>query len=171
MKATNKKLINCSDCAKEISKNAKTCPNCGAKNKKKSGAAGLIALLLVGLFLMASFNVGSEVNSSAQDRSSAGAEKLEVQNWRCSESYGYITAEGRVKNISNQPLKNIQVVAEHFAKDGTFITSDSALIEYNPIMPGQISPFKAMTTQNPMMSKCSISFKTLMGGAVSFVNK
>ena len=30
----NKKIINCKVCDKEIAKNAKTCPNCGAKNKK-----------------------------------------------------------------------------------------------------------------------------------------
>ncbi|MBQ8999275.1 MAG: Ltp family lipoprotein [Clostridium sp.] len=28
------KLINCKDCGKEISSGAKSCPNCGAKNKK-----------------------------------------------------------------------------------------------------------------------------------------
>ena len=29
-----KKIINCKTCSKEIASSAKTCPNCGAKNKK-----------------------------------------------------------------------------------------------------------------------------------------
>ena len=47
------------------------------------------------------------------------------------------------------------------------ITSD-ALIEYNPILPGQISPFKVMVTENPSMRKAGVEFKSLLGGAMSF---
>lgn len=38
-------LITCKDCGKEISKNAKTCPHCGAKIKK----LGLIAKVFIGI--------------------------------------------------------------------------------------------------------------------------
>ena len=48
----NMGLINCSECKKEISDTAKTCPNCGFVNKKKSKSllyigCGLLSLILL----------------------------------------------------------------------------------------------------------------------------
>jgi len=84
-----------------------------------------------------------------------------------SESGSYRYVEGQVKNVSAEPLKNVMVVATWYDKDDNFIKSDNALIEYNPILPGQISPFKAMTTGNPAMAKYSVEFKTIFGGALA----
>lgn len=42
------KLIQCKDCGNQISKNAATCPNCGAKNKRTSIVTWL-ALLFIGI--------------------------------------------------------------------------------------------------------------------------
>ena len=41
------KLKACSDCGKEISKKAKTCPHCGAKNKKKGRLLGFIIVVVI----------------------------------------------------------------------------------------------------------------------------
>ena len=49
---------------------------------------------------------------------------------------------------------------------GTFITTDNALIDYNPILPGQTSPFKTMSSTNPAMSKYTVDFKHLIGGTI-----
>lgn len=72
-----------------------------------------------------------------------------------------------MKNISDQPLKNVTAVATWLDKDGGFIKSDNAIIEYNPILPGQISPFKTMSSTNPAMEKYSVGFKTLFGGSLA----
>lgn len=46
-------LVKCSECGKEISNSAKTCPNCGAKNKKKGiGVGGVLLLGIVSFFLL-----------------------------------------------------------------------------------------------------------------------
>jgi hypothetical protein len=84
-----------------------------------------------------------------------------------SESGHYHYVEGQVKNISNQSLKNVAAVATWFDKDGGFIKADNALIEYNPILPGQTSPFKTISSGNPAMSKYRVNFKTLMGGTLA----
>ena len=46
------KLINCKDCGKEISSGAKSCPNCGARNKKpfykRPWFIGAILLFIIG---------------------------------------------------------------------------------------------------------------------------
>ncbi len=43
------KLIKCKACGNQIAKDAKTCPQCGAKNKKRGGC-GVIVLVLLVLF-------------------------------------------------------------------------------------------------------------------------
>ena len=52
-----------------------------------------------------------------------------------SEAGGLHIVEGRVENISGNGLKNIEAVTNWYAADGTLITSDSAIIEYNSILP------------------------------------
>lgn len=96
---------------------------------------------------------------------------LVILDWSWSEDYGYVTVEGQVRNISGRKLENVEAVASFFAEDGTFITSDSSLVEYNPLMPGQVSPFKVMKTYNPLMRKASIGFKTMWGSALTTINK
>jgi hypothetical protein len=43
------------------------------------------------------------------------------------------------------------VVASWYDKDGTFISSDDAPIEYQPLMPGHTSPFKSLIQGMPRM--------------------
>jgi len=97
--------------------------------------------------------------------------QLEVVSSRWSENYGYATYEGQVKNISNAKLDNVQAVVTWYDKNGNMITSSSALIEYNPILPGQISPFKVMKTYNPAMEKAGVEFSKLMGGTLRVYRK
>jgi TM2 domain-containing membrane protein YozV len=91
---------------------------------------------------------------------------VHVVNFNCSRAYGFTTVDGEIRNISNSPISNLMIVASHYASDGTFIRSDSGMVEYNPLMPGQTSPFKAVGTDNPMISNCKVGFKRMFGGAV-----
>ena len=92
--------------------------------------------------------------------------QLELLNTSWSENYGYATYEGQVKNISSLKLENIQAVVTWYDGNGNMITSSSAMIEYNPILPGQASPFKVMKTYNPAMQKAGVEFSHLMGGTI-----
>lgn len=105
--------------------------------------------------------------TQARDRQRRRASaKLEVLKWSWHTQYDYAIAEGQVRNISTEPLRNIEAVVIFKTRGGDFITSGSALIDYNPILPGQTSPFKVMATHNPAMDKASLEFKELMGGQV-----
>ena len=73
-----------------------------------------------------------------------------------------------MKNISDGPLRGVEVVASWYDKNGNFITSDSAVIEYSPIMPGQKSPFKTISRANPLMQRYTVSFKQLFGGELQW---
>lgn len=93
---------------------------------------------------------------------------LELITWSWSRTGGgsYVEAKGQVKNISGQNLQNVEAVASFFDGNGNFITSSDALIDYNPILAGQVSPFHILETYNPAMKKARIEFKYLMGGTI-----
>lgn len=97
---------------------------------------------------------------------SSGGEQLELLSFSCSEEYGYSKVSGQVKNISDKPMKDVMVVGSWFTTDGTFVKSGDALIEYNPILPGQTSPFETLTTGNPAIAKCKVEFKEFFGGTI-----
>ncbi len=93
---------------------------------------------------------------------------LELLSWRLSSGpYGLVTAEGQIKNISNKSLRNVQAVATFYDAQGQFITSGTAIIEYNPILPRQTSPFAAMVSFNPAIEKADIEFKYFGAGTIS----
>jgi hypothetical protein len=94
------------------------------------------------------------------------ADQLELLSSRGYNEYGYHHVEGEVKNLSGRSLENVAVDVSWYTKDDRFITSDDALIEYNPLLPGQTSPFKSLVRSNPEMSKYTVSFKKLFGGSI-----
>ena len=85
-------------------------------------------------------------------------EPLTVLNFRCYEEHGYAFVDGMVRNNTNMRLENVMAVTSWYTSEGTFISSHDALIDYNPVMPGQESPFQTIGTHNPQMSKCKLSF-------------
>lgn len=98
---------------------------------------------------------------------------LELITWSWSTTAGgrYVEARGQVKNISGQSLRNVEAVVNFYDRSGNFITSSSALIEFNPILADQTSPFTVMETYNPAMHTAGIQFKFLMGGTISTYRK
>jgi hypothetical protein len=95
---------------------------------------------------------------------------LELVKFSWHTEYGHAIMEGQVRNISSRSLRNVEAVATFYTADGEFITSADALIDYNPILPGQASPFKVYATENPAMKKAGVEFKELMGGTIAFRN-
>lgn len=97
--------------------------------------------------------------------------KIEVQSWSLGVEHGYAIVTGEIKNISDENLKNVEAVASFYTEDGTFISADSALIEYQTLLPGQTSPFKIMEDKNPLMHNVKIAFKTLFGDPIPYEGK
>jgi hypothetical protein len=114
--------------------------------------AGVFGLyLFVTLMPSASFGGGSSTTTSpvlalrsATETTSAGG--------------GYRVIEGEVVNISSSSIRFVMAVVSWYSSSGTFITSDRAVVDYTPLMPGQKSPFKVMTRINPEMATYSIEF-------------
>ena len=179
-------LTKCKECGKEVSKKAEACPHCGARlSAKQYGCGtlivlGVLVLILIGIFSpdttppTPSKNESSTTTSSRSPRtessSRANAPPLELLSFRCEKEYSYVFVSGEVKNVSSQKLKNVMAVGEFRASDGSLVKSEDALIDYNPILPGQSSPFKAGGTDNPAIKSCNISFKYLLGGTIGYTS-
>lgn len=184
-------LIKCKECGNEVSKKAKTCPKCGAPVKQSSSLG--VVLLVGGVLIFLAVTIAPNMDSGKSKSPSrmeyeralrianeagneianevAAARKgppLELISWRCESEHGYMYVRGQVKNVSSHSLKNVMAVGTFKTKSGQFIKSSDALIEYNPILPGQTSPFETGATRNPAFAQCNIDFKELMGGTINF---
>lgn len=133
----------------------------------------LLLLAVVGIgwvYLQMLSNPSQPAKQSAPDASpsppAAAEVKLQLLSRRGTEGSGYSKVNGQVKNISPAALKNVEAVVSFFTKTGDFVKSDSALIDYNPILPGQTSPFEVITTTNPEISNFRVEFKTFMDGTI-----
>lgn len=91
--------------------------------------------------------------------------KLELLAGGCTYAYSYMTYDGQVQNISGQAMKSVQAVVSYYAGT-TFVTSDYAYLQYDPLLPGQISPFKVMTRYNPAITGCLVEFKEALGAKI-----
>lgn len=114
--------------------------------------------------------VADALKAQADAAKAASKPKLHVSGSNCVKEYGFMTVSGTVTNRTSAPIDSLMVVGLFGKSDGTFVKSASAMVDYQPLLPGQTSPFKAMTTENPAISKCGVSFKTMFGGEVSSDN-
>jgi flagellar basal body-associated protein FliL len=113
---------------------------------------------------------GSTSRPGATPRPTATPEyllELLSLNSETSSGGSYITVYGQVKNISNRSLENVEAVVQYYDSSDKFVKSDDALIDYDPILPGQTSPFSVITADNPEIDSYSVSFKFLLDGTIS----
>ncbi len=140
------------------------------------GVRFVIALVLfvIGVSMITSDAVnraasgGVESGTQAVDSGvpAAGSEKLELVSFKCSTEYGFSKVTGEVKNISGKSMDSVVAVGSFYTKSGEFVKSSDAIIDYNPILAGQTSPFQVITTSNPEMDSCKIAFKEFFGGTI-----
>jgi hypothetical protein len=91
---------------------------------------------------------------------------LLASNGYSSSEGAFFHVEGQVRNLSKKPLESVMAVTTWYDKQGAFIKTAEALIDFNPILPGQTSPFKTITSGNPAMSKYTVEFKHIFGRTI-----
>ncbi len=182
----------CPYCYSEMDTQASICPSCKKKVGKpnKNGVAlkrrpWLWALYIIGALWILGAITGqkhsaddpspeishSVSDSSLKEPSAPSTPVLELQAWNWHKDYDYADVQGEVKNISDHNLDNVEAVATFTDQNGHFITSEEALIQYRPLLPGQTSPFEVMVTYNPSMNVANIDFKSFNGGSINWKKK
>lgn len=86
---------------------------------------------------------------------------LTVLSSRCVQEHGYVHYIGEVKNRSKQKLSNIIAHVTFRTSTGEVVKTGEALLDFNPLMPSQTSPFTVLATDNPMIKRCELNFKVL----------
>ena len=140
----NKKMTNCQTCGTEIAKSAKICPNCGAKQKKKTKAlAGILVIVIVIAFVAAVAGGGSDTDIKKEYAAGETAELKDVKVTLVSvtESAGsefntptegsvYVLCEFEIENNSNKEVNVSSMLCFDAYCDGyTCNMSLSAMIE------------------------------------------
>ena len=177
------KLIECKDCGKKISKRAKVCPNCGASRPQTSGCAWIILFLIFSFLavlilttLLDTDNIDTNdapnwnqnETAAVLDRENVGLTKPESElpipvlvvtdlEWQKDDRLQSIKWWGRVKNVSREPVKSVEVFIEFFDSSGDFVSTSSTWLSFNPLLPNQTSPFEMYGNYNPAIERARIS--------------
>jgi hypothetical protein len=84
--------------------------------------------------------------------------QLAVSSWRCDADGRGFEIAGEVKNTSGSSFNYLQPTVTMRAADGRFVTYWSGFTDYNPLLPGQTSPFSISVNLNPAIKKADLSF-------------
>jgi hypothetical protein len=123
------------------------------------------ATVLVGIWLawLNKSEIATPARVASPTPSAVSVPPLQLLSVTCAVEHGYGYVRGEVKNVSNSAIKGLMVVGEFRQADGTLIKTADSVVDYDPLMPGQSSPFEALTPHNPLATKCQIGFKTFWG--------
>lgn len=97
--------------------------------------------------------------------------ELEKGSENFSDESGFDKVSGEVTNISSQSLKNVEAETTFYDGSGNVVKTTSALLQLNPILPGQTSSYETIDTDNPAIKREKTKFSILMGGSVLFRTK
>jgi len=105
-----------------------------------------IPLMIVGIIVMiyACMQESGHSSGIVSEEPEYQLQLLSFRSEHCSSSH--MCVMGEVKNINHNKLDRVMANVSWYTNDGIFITSDDALIDYNPIMPNQTSPFEVIST-------------------------
>lgn len=98
----------------------------------------------------------------------ANAQDVAVLALTCTPKYGGHEVEGEIKNLSSQPLSDVFIICTFLDANGRFISaSDGTGTKFNPILPGQTSPFDDYGGLNPVITKVTVALSILNGPALA----
>lgn len=159
-----KGMMYCKTCGKEIAKNAKVCPNCGAKIKAPIYKKWWFWIIIVVIIASATsnpadntVNTGGNLNNNfqVQEDTKTPIQKKEKFTLE-SHSGAYDSAgfafyiEGTIKNNTDKNYSYVQVTFNTYDKDGAQL--GTALANINNLEANGIWRYKAMTTADNIAS-------------------
>lgn len=154
-----------------------------ATNRQRMGPAGWIGVVLLCLIVIGTIarklDPQTEGKTEHDETSSTQAEEqtahkkpaLLLLSSDCRREFGVIQVVGEVKNLTTERLRNVLVVATFRTKTGRLVKSGDSFIEFNPILPGQSSPFTVSDIDDPIIEKYDVTFKFRMGETITHISR
>jgi hypothetical protein len=128
------------------------------------GRLGTVGALLT--FVLAA--CGPQLQGSDGSGPSSGSALILLSGSCAPTAISFVECNGSVRNGTNESLSNVEVLILWSDAGNRLQRTDSALIEYNPILAGQTSPWQTIGTRNPGLTAFKIAFKNLLGGTISY---
>lgn len=141
------KMIKCKSCGKEIAESAKTCPSCGAKNKKPIYKRVWFWIIIVLLVVAVASNGGSQDNASLSSTDTSSSQPSEPFSYTIDKSYlgdydvGYYI-EGSVTNNKSKDYSYVQIEFVCYDKEGNNL--GTAFDNTNNLLGNQTWKYKAI---------------------------
>lgn len=80
----------------------------------------------------------------------------------------YDIVTGEITNVGSDRLDNVEAVTTFYDSAGNVVKTEDAIIDFNPLMPGQTSPYKTMGTDNPLIKTEKTEFHTMGGPMIAY---
>lgn len=112
-------------------------------------------------------NESASDTSASPDRNTTSPDpQLRVGSENFTKESDFDIVAGEITNISGESLGNVEAVTTFYDASGNVVKTEDALIDYNPILPGQTSPYKTMATDNPLIKREKTAFQVLGGSEI-----
>lgn len=86
----------------------------------------------------------------------AFAQDVSVVGLTCQTTSAGPEFQGEIKNISSKPINHIGITATFRDAGGNLINFTRRYAKYNPLLPGQVSPFEGFGDANPVIVVATI---------------
>lgn len=120
---------------------------------------------------------------SAKDSSSEGSDRpslpppprevppLVIESWRFYVESGFVHGVGEVTNTTDEKFEALFVIMTFYDSAGEVVKTSEAVVDFNPLLPGQTSPFTVIDTNNPAIESATVAFKTVFGRRVNSMSR
>jgi len=137
-----------------------TPPPVGSRPLVKLAAIAAMAVLLIVIAAMSSNEPGP---GGTPEATAAPAETLELLSMRYARTGETLTVSGLVRNAGNTPAEHLTAVVFAFDRDGGFLASGRAPLEFARLGAGDESPFQVAIPRLADVGRYRVSFRTEAG--------
>jgi hypothetical protein len=139
----------------------------GAPLLRVVGGFVVAVLVIIAIALTNDRDTQPVAKPNAAQRQDPGLELLSMRHEREGET---LTITGLVRNHGTTPAERITAVVFTFDRDGSFIASGRAPLDFNTLAPGDESPFRVAIPHVADVGRYRVSFRT-EAGAVRHVDR
>ncbi len=164
-------------------------------NQNVSGRKLLGMIILVGLGLLAFNRVfhnekpvpslatipANAVSSSSNPPSSEPADQdtnasappdnitqLAKDSEHFSKESDFDVVTGEITNVGQEKIANLEATTTFYDNNGSVVKTADAMVDFNPLMPGQTSPYKTMEIDNPLIKTEKTEFHSMGGPLIPY---